>query len=1062
MAQQQTEPSPPPEVQRRIPKQPECNIGTAGHVDSGKCLSWDSYVLLEGVPLTGAQIFEKVKQYGVLASKVDGGTVYAFQGSHVVSLTSRLETRLAESSLFVQRYSGPMYSIHGSTGREVKVTPEHPLLINRRGKLQWIKAKEILVGDYSAFARTVPLEDSLVLPDPMEEFGRDYKIVGWARYEELATLTEGFTNLSALTTDQFEDLRILLRLSKRRLSVAARIDFSVYSSIERLEKAPSVTQRARLLEAFGSAKPMPLALGEFLAERKVGNARRIRLLKEVGLDADTVKWFAFVWSEGTSTSSKVHVTQTVQRRMLAEFLSITSSRFGQSPAEYPGGNFQIRSKPFVDYLRLRFDFKPGNESTCGISDWVCRLPKELKALFLRWFFTLDGGFEDRGTVSLTQLNERNVVIVAYLLHSFGIVPRFRVKRSRTKRGMKDYSRLCVSGRNDLRLFAELIGFEDPARQDKLTSYLSRIEEENKESDLSIPVNVAALRTLFREAGITREGFRRAPGDQVMKEASWYHAYEDGIRKGRLSRSELNAVIATVEEQLRKVERSITEIRPDGGSIRKQSLLICLSLETLAAEMGYSRKILARILRKGSSQELRALALHVKGLASGVLHYASAQLNDLRRLARPSLEFERIVRIEAEQYDGLVFDLSVPDHKNFIAGKGATICHNTSLVQAITGVWASAHSEELKRGITIKVGYADAAFYKCPETPPPEAYSTSPICPVCGKETRFLRAVSFVDCPGHESLMTNMLAGAALMDGVILVITANEPVPMPQTREHLLALQMLGMRKMVVVQNKIDRVDAEGARKNYDAIKQFLSNTVGADAPVIPVSAQNRINIDALVEAVEENIPTPQHDLAAAPKMYILRSFDVNRPGADVKSLVGGVLGGSLVNGEVRVGDEIEISPGLAEERSGKYVPIATNVSSLGTGAGMTEKVGPGGLIALGTTLDPRLTKGDVLVGNMVGKPGSLPPTRTHITLDLQLFDQAVGSASLVKVDKVRATETLRLNIGTASSLGTVTSAREAVIELDLKKPLVAEDNARAAISRRIAERWRLIGSGLVR
>ncbi|HEV2390111.1 MAG TPA: translation initiation factor IF-2 subunit gamma [Nitrososphaerales archaeon] len=387
---------------------------------------------------------------------------------------------------------------------------------------------------------------------------------------------------------------------------------------------------------------------------------------------------------------------------------------------------------------------------------------------------------------------------------------------------------------------------------------------------------------------------------------------------------------------------------------------------------------------------------------------------------------------------------------------------TSIVQAITGVWASAHSEELKRGITIKVGYADAAFYKCHITPPPEAYSTSPICPVCGNPTDFLRAGSFVDAPGHESLMTNMLAGAALMDGVILVITANEPVPMPQTREHLLALQMLGMKKMVVVQNKIDRVDVDGARKNYEAIKQFLANTVGADAPIIPVSAQNRINIDALIESLEENIPTPHHDLSAAPQMYVLRSFDVNRPGADVKSLVGGVLGGSLLNGMLSVGDEIEISPGLAEERSGKYTPITTKVASLGTGAGMTEKVGPGGLIALGTALDPRLTKGDVLVGNVVGKPGSLPAILTHITVDLQLFDQAVGSSSLIKVDKVRATETLRLNIGTASTLGTVTSARDTVAELDLKKPVVAETGGRVAISRRIAERWRLIGSGLVR
>src|ERR1700730_6106446 len=200
---------------------------------------------------------------------------------------------------------------------------------------------------------------------------------------------------------------------------------------------------------------------------------------------------------------------------------------------------------------------------------------------------------------------------------------------------------------------------------------------------------------------------------------------------------------------------------------------------------------------------------------------------------------------------------IPKQPEWNIGTSGHVDHGkTSIVASISGVCASAHSEELKRGITIKVGYADAAFYKCAHTPPPEAYSTSPICPVCGRETQLLRAVSFVDPPGHESLMTNMLAGAALMDGVILVIAANEPVPMPQTREHLLALQMLGMKKMVIVQNKIDRVDADGARKNYEAIKQFLANTVGADAPIIPVSAQNRINIDALIESLEKNIHSP--------------------------------------------------------------------------------------------------------------------------------------------------------------------------------------------------------------
>lgn len=387
---------------------------------------------------------------------------------------------------------------------------------------------------------------------------------------------------------------------------------------------------------------------------------------------------------------------------------------------------------------------------------------------------------------------------------------------------------------------------------------------------------------------------------------------------------------------------------------------------------------------------------------------------------------------------------------------------TTLTQAITGIWASAHSEELKRGITIKVGYADAAFYKCSQDHGAGAFSTSSRCPVCGRKTEFLRAVSFVDCPGHESLMTNMLAGAFLMDGALLVIAANEPVPKPQTREHLQALQMLGMQKIVIAQNKVDLVTDAEANRNYVQIQKFVQGTVAEDAPIVPISAQQRLNIDALIEALEEMIPTPKRDVSTAPLMYVVRSFDVNRPGAEIQTLSGGVLGGSLTRGELKTGDEIELKPGMMDERSGKYVPVITEVSSLQTGAGAAEKVGPGGLVAVGTHLDPTYTKGDQMVGSVIGKPGTLPDTLEHVTLEVSLLETAVGSAELVKVDKVKLSETVRLNLGTASTLAMATSVRGDVVELDLKKPVAIESGMRAAISRRIAERWRLIGSGVLK
>lgn len=384
---------------------------------------------------------------------------------------------------------------------------------------------------------------------------------------------------------------------------------------------------------------------------------------------------------------------------------------------------------------------------------------------------------------------------------------------------------------------------------------------------------------------------------------------------------------------------------------------------------------------------------------------------------------------------------------------------TTLVEAITGVWTSAHSEELRRGITIKVGYADAAFYKCPVCKEPDAYSISDICPHCGSKTNLSRVASFVDSPGHESLMANMLSGAALMDGAILVVAANEPFPKPQTREHFVALKTLGIKNIVIVQNKADLVSREEAIENYRQIKEFLSKN-DTDAPIIPVSAQQKANIDALIEAIEKHMPTPSRDPNATPIMHILRSFDINKPGTRPKDLKGGVIGGSLIQGEFKVGDEIEIKPGIYNEKNKRYEPITTEIISLATGAGLVDSVKPGGLTAIGTKLDPAFTKSDSLIGNVIGKPNELSENVTSIRMSVDLFETAVGTIEPVRVEPIRNGEPLRLNIGTAVVLAIVNSVKDAKVGVRLRRPVCLLKGSRIAISRRIEDRWRLIGAGI--
>jgi len=387
---------------------------------------------------------------------------------------------------------------------------------------------------------------------------------------------------------------------------------------------------------------------------------------------------------------------------------------------------------------------------------------------------------------------------------------------------------------------------------------------------------------------------------------------------------------------------------------------------------------------------------------------------------------------------------------------------TTLVQAITGVWTAKHSDELKRGITIKLGYANFSVFQCPKCPPPYNYITEPRCS-CGSEAVFQRKISFVDSPGHEILMTTMLSGAAVMDAAILVIGADEVCPQPQTYEHLLAAEIMGIKRLIVVQNKIDIVSRERALKNLEEIKQFLSGTSFADATIVPVSAQHRVNIDVLLYVIQKEVPTPVFDLSSPARMIIIRSFDVNRPGTRARDIRGGVIGGSVVRGEIKVGDELEILPGLRVKKDDavETIPLTAEVVSVGFDNVFVEKVRSGGLVGIGTTLDPSLAKNDMLVGNLAGKPGTLPPVTKSVTLEYSMFERVVGVRGMVRNEPLRVGEVLNVNVGSALTQATVKDVRENRIRLDLRIPVCAEKGQRVAVSRLFERRWRLIGHGVI-
>jgi translation initiation factor 2 subunit 3 len=312
-------------------------------------------------------------------------------------------------------------------------------------------------------------------------------------------------------------------------------------------------------------------------------------------------------------------------------------------------------------------------------------------------------------------------------------------------------------------------------------------------------------------------------------------------------------------------------------------------------------------------------------------------------------------------------------------------------------------------------------------------------------------------------MATMLSGSALMDGAMLVIAANESCPQPQTKEHLMALELVGISRIVIVQNKIDVVSQKDAMKHYEQIKNFVKGTVAEKAPIVPLSAQRAINIGALIEALDSVIPEPERDPSKEPVMLIARSFDINKPGSSWKDMKGGVIGGSLIRGVLKEGEDIEVKPGrqVQAENKIRWEPITTKITTINAGSKKILEAGPGGLLGVGTKLDPALTKSDALAGQVAGHVGALPPVWDKLRFQVTLMERVVGSASELLIEPLKHHEPLMLSVGTAVTVGIVTNTKKDLIEVTLKRPVCAELGARIAISRQLGARWRLIGMGVL-
>ena len=268
--------------------------------------------------------------------------------------------------------------------------------------------------------------------------------------------------------------------------------------------------------------------------------------------------------------------------------------------------------------------------------------------------------------------------------------------------------------------------------------------------------------------------------------------------------------------------------------------------------------------------------------------------------------------------------------SFVVGTAGHIDHGKStLVTALTGIDPDRLAEEKRRGMTIDLGFA---HMRLPS----------------GRE------IGIVDVPGHARFMRNMLAGAHGLDAVLVVIASDEGV-MPQTREHLEILDLLEVRRGIAVLTKVDLVDPEWLGMVRAEVAKTLEGTSLAGAAVLDVSASTGHGLSELVTALDALLEhSEQRQDSGRPRLPVDRVFTM--------SGFGTVVTGTLVDGSVRVGDELRVFP------SGRLV----RVRGLQRHNEKVETVGPGSRVAANLS---GVEKSELARGDVLAPQGAIEPTR---------------------------------------------------------------------------------------
>lgn len=378
---------------------------------------------------------------------------------------------------------------------------------------------------------------------------------------------------------------------------------------------------------------------------------------------------------------------------------------------------------------------------------------------------------------------------------------------------------------------------------------------------------------------------------------------------------------------------------------------------------------------------------------------------------------------------------------------------STTVEKLTGTKTQRHSSEKIRNITIKPGYANMKIWYNKEE---NIYETTNSQVMNMDNFELVHHLSFVDCPGHQELILTMMSSVSLMKGALVVVAANEDVKKkPQLIQHLAAAKMAGLDKLIILFNKLDLVSKEVAMERKEQLDELLQKLEITPKYIIPTSVNKKIGIQNVIKAIMEVFPPKVEEEDDKIEFKITRSFDINKPGINWDAVEGGVIGGSLITGKLKVGDTIEIRPGRYSSNKDGFnvIPIKTKILSIESEKIKLDDIISGGLTAIGTDIDPVYCKDGKLEGSIMGIEGHLPDVYSEITMKINLTDAFEGEWEPKKKD------TIFLQIGNVNTESQVIDIKEDKVTFKLSKPSCIPKDSLILICSDNNEILRIVGYG---